>query len=78
MDESRSDEESGGNGIARSEKAAGSRNDRLNTLILLLMSPLMLYYLALVVASFVQVSIVDSEGHSYTVVLRATANFQVT
>ena len=48
-----------------------------NVLVLLLMSPLVLYYLALVVASFVAVTVTDSEGVRHAIVLRATANFQV-
>mgnify|MGYP003336959778 CR=1 FL=1 len=48
-----------------------------NVLVLLLMSPLVMYYFALVIASFVAVTAIDSEGVRHAIVLRATANFQV-
>jgi hypothetical protein len=63
----------------RNDQEAASSTVRCssNVLVLLLMSPLMLYYLALVVASFIAVTVIDSEGVGHAIVLRATANFQV-
>ena len=74
-----SDSEIIGSKAGRNDEAAASSTvgRSSNVLVLLLMSPLVLYYLALVVASFVAVTVTDSEGVRHAIVLRATANFQV-